>query len=159
MQWPDWFYEYWDLERNVFERLSLKFRPCPVSTVLSDPAPISCSSTPMPWLCYTCLDFSPFTVLHPPDTSIHLDAQMSLGIMLNCFSLKHICLDLKYTSNPNMYCFLLPPQSTMASPQGSYSLCSLVSLRPKSTLGTQLVFILCQRGPSETCQITSPSSE
>lgn len=92
------------------------------SSVLSDPAPVSCSSTPMPWLCYICLDFSSFTLLHLPDPSIHPDAHMCLGIILNCFSLKHICLDLKYTSNPNMYYFLLPPWSTMASLQGSHSL-------------------------------------
>lgn len=47
---------------------------------------------------------------------------MSLGIILNCFSLKHICLDLEYTSNPSMYYFLPPPWAAVASLQGSYSL-------------------------------------
>lgn len=119
---------HWDPERNVSERPTLKFMPCPVSTIGHLKF---CPFWPRPSLLFIhshalALLYMPwFLFIYPTPSTWPLhspDAQMSLGIILNCFSLKHICLDLKYTSNPNMYYFLRSPLSTMASLQGSHSL-------------------------------------
>ena len=164
MQWPDWFYEplrsrekcLWKADLEVYALPSVCRWSLEVLSFLTPPQslvhPLPCPGFAIYALISLHLPYSIY--LTPPFTLMFKWVlELSLIVFLLSTSV-WIQNTLQIQTCITSYYHLCPRWPHSRAPTVSSS---LASLRPKSTLGTLLVFIQCQRGPSKTCQITSPS--